>query len=70
MCLIVSDVLVFYNNGGLGQEAFLFKMAEKLQEFRNLEDTWFYDTVNCFLLDKSFCLIIDALQKKTSFLIL
>lgn len=70
MCLIVSDVLVFYNNSGLGQEAFLFKLAEKSQEFRSLEDKWFYDTVNCFLLDKPFiCLIIDALQKKTSFLI-
>lgn len=40
--------LSFYNNSGLGQEAFLFKLAEKSQEFRSLEDKWFYDTVNCF----------------------
>lgn len=29
MCLIVSNVLVFYNYSGLGQKAFLFMLAKE-----------------------------------------
>jgi hypothetical protein len=78
MCLIVSDVFVFCNYSGLGQGAlFSYLSWQKQQEFQKLKrkDKQFYDNVNHLSLEiHSTHLIdlydlVDALQKKMSFLI-